>query len=109
LPEIDWTLVQMPSKCKSCAQLEDKVDELTENLKHAQQHIMACNLIIKSSHAQLVIQNLALQKQSDALYAKETTKDDDRTCLFPEGKGWVLTGDDFTLKMKKAKDAKAEK
>ena len=46
------------------------------------------NSIIEGQQVQLV-------KQNEVLHVKENTKENDRTKLFPGGRGCHLTGDDF--------------
>ena len=55
---------------------------------------------LEGSHAQLVLQNLTLQKTHQA-YNKENRSKNDRTLLF-DGKAQVLSSDDFTAKVSNA-------
>ncbi|TEB24267.1 hypothetical protein FA13DRAFT_1638841, partial [Coprinellus micaceus] len=98
LPEPNWSLATVPVKgYQSRAQMEAHINELTQSLRHAQDHIKARNLIIEGAHAQLVVQDMNLHAQNRVIEACEKkTKKSDRTILFPHGHGHCLTGDDFT-------------
>jgi hypothetical protein len=75
--------------------------ELTNNLwcahitHHVQEHI------IEGANAQVIVQDIFAIKLNSALNAKENEKADDRTKLFPGGKGQHLTCEDF-IQQKKA-------
>jgi hypothetical protein len=95
LPSPDWSLLDSWSEengYRSQTQLQERIAQLTNALKHAQQQIMARNLIIEGAQAQLVIQGMALAKMKESVEAKENKRTSDRSHLFPGGKGLVLTG-----------------
>lgn len=89
--------------------MQAHIDALTESLKQARILIAAKDGIIEGAHAQLVIQNLHLNKQNETIHAKETAKEDDRTKLFPGGRGRLLTGDEFHEEQVNAKQQKKAK
>ena len=94
LPQPNWDHLDTanPSlKHQSHAQLVGLVEELTTDLHLARKHIIARDGIIEGAHAQLVVQNLFVEKQSKALNTKETRKEKDCTMLFTDGKGRHLT------------------
>ncbi|KAG6809803.1 hypothetical protein H0H92_014685 [Tricholoma furcatifolium] len=61
-------------------------------------HHKAQNMIIEGAHAQLVVQNLHLQKLNGALHKKETRKKNDRALLLDE-KAQVLSSDEFLAQL----------
>ncbi|KAH6907754.1 hypothetical protein BKA70DRAFT_343884 [Coprinopsis sp. MPI-PUGE-AT-0042] len=69
---------------------------LTSSLSSAQNQLKAQNLIIEGAHAQLVVQDMILNKQNQTLEAKGKKKNNDRTILFPGGYSRCLTSDEFT-------------
>jgi hypothetical protein len=75
------------------------VKDLETSLDWAWKYIKARDLIIESSHAQLVVQDLILHQQNQALQVKENKKKEDRTILFPSGKGRCLTDEAFARKI----------
>ncbi|PPR01047.1 hypothetical protein CVT26_015689, partial [Gymnopilus dilepis] len=58
----------------------------------------ARDLIIEGAHAQLVLQNLHLQKANQALNKQENKKKNDRALLFA-GRAQVLTSQEFRAKV----------
>jgi hypothetical protein len=112
LPEPDWSLLDSLSDengYQSQMQLWERIVQLTESLKHAWQHITACNLIIEGAQAQLVVQGMALAKMKASVEAKENKKASDHTHLFPGGKGLVLTDSEFVKKLEERKRVKDDK
>ncbi|PCH44369.1 hypothetical protein WOLCODRAFT_76702 [Wolfiporia cocos MD-104 SS10] len=97
LPDPDWRVLQQPSGSgqQSCTEMQEKIDQLTENLRLAHEHIHTRDAIIEGAHAQLVIQDMYGAKLNQALYAKEHQLENDHTKLFPEGKGRHLTNSGF--------------
>lgn len=63
-----------------------------------QRQIQARDGIIESSHATLVVQNMFVKKQSQALHAKETKKQSKRGKLSMEGRGRHLTSQEWIEK-----------
>ncbi|KDQ09419.1 hypothetical protein BOTBODRAFT_117181 [Botryobasidium botryosum FD-172 SS1] len=104
LPTPDWSLLDNNPVHQSRMDLETRNKELTESLRRAKDQLAAHNLIIEGSHAQLVVQNLYLAKLNKALHSSEQRKDD-RTRLFPDGKGRHLTASGFRS-LKRAQEKK---
>lgn len=103
LPAVNWAIVEQPAAMSgrvTMEELEARNRELSAELQLAKQHVAARDIIIEGDRAQLVVQHLVLKKQNDALHVKETKKASDRTRLFADGKGRVLTADDFIEKVK---------
>ncbi|KAH6904828.1 hypothetical protein BKA70DRAFT_1108807 [Coprinopsis sp. MPI-PUGE-AT-0042] len=99
LPKPDWSLLDLSGPSgdyQSRTQLEERIQALTSSLSSAQNQLKAQNLIIEGAHAQLVVQDMILNKQNQTLEAKGKKKNDDRTILFPGGYGRCLTSDEFT-------------
>ena len=90
----DWSLLEATGG-NTKEEVQAHIDKLTESLRIAKIEDEAKSSIIAGAQAQLVIQNLHLGKLNEVLLTKEKAKEDDRTKLFPEGKGRHLTGDDF--------------
>ena len=95
----DWTLIRSLSHLQGKSQrgLEDEIKALTESLHLAHIHHQAQESIIEGAHAQLIVQDMFAIKLDEALNVKETEKEkeDDRTKLFPGGKGRHLTDKEF--------------
>lgn len=91
----DWTLIEQQNQSRNKDEMQAHIDTLTESLKRARVLIAVKDSIIEGTQAQLVIQNLHLKKQNETIHAKESNKEDDRTKLFPGGRGRLLTGDEF--------------
>jgi hypothetical protein len=93
LPEPNWSLLQEHSPLASLprAALEETIIELTESLRRSQKIIVAHELIQEGQNSQLVIQAAYLDKLNQSLNTKEKMAQDDRTKIFPGGKGRHLT------------------
>ncbi|KAF8893200.1 hypothetical protein CPB84DRAFT_1732307 [Gymnopilus junonius] len=106
IPQPDWNLAKSP--VKSYQSRESLIFEnmaLRDSLHSAQTHVNARDLIIEGAHAQLVIQNIHLQKSNAALNKQEQRKKNDRALLF-NGKGQVLTSDEFRAKIREQNAAR---
>lgn len=108
LPSMDWSILHpattsgsRPTR-PSATDLQAQNVALTQQLALAQQHIRARDLVIEGTQAQLIVQNLTMMKQNQALHAKENKKTADRTRLFADGMPRVLTGDQFSEEIRKA-------
>lgn len=98
LPDIDWSVLHLPnypSPASSTEELRTYIATLLSTVRLAHQHIKARDSIIEGNNAQMVLQALHLTRQNEALYAKETKKDADRTKVFVDGKGRWLTDTEF--------------
>jgi hypothetical protein len=103
LPQPDWSLLEIPcSSGRNRNDLEEENRKLTKSLRRARLQIRAHELIDEGTQAQLVVQNLTLIKMKECLHAKENRKKSDRAKLFPQGKGRVLTADDFAEEMRRS-------
>ncbi|KAF8529337.1 hypothetical protein JB92DRAFT_2616320, partial [Gautieria morchelliformis] len=111
LPEPNWDLLTQggSSEWQSRTQLEMRVNELTANLHMAHGQLLVREGIIKSAHAQLIIQNLHVTKLQQALETKEKKKKTDRTKLFPKGNGRHLTAEEFIQELEEAEQERLEK
>ena len=81
-------------------------ENLRTNLRRAHMHSVAKDNIIEGAQAQLVIQNLHLQKMNGALFNKEKEKRSERTLIFEGGKGQVFSSDTFVAKIQSIADQK---
>ena len=108
IPPPDWSLTKEPPPqiWKSHQQLEYENLNLKSNLTIAHQHARAQDSIIQGAHAQLVVQNLHLQKLNVALNANEGKKKKNECAILFEGKGQLFTSDNF---FQKVEDQKAKK
>jgi hypothetical protein len=97
LPEPDWGLAKPTNSYMTRDQLAQENEQLKRSLMNAQKQVRARDAMLEGSHAQLVLQNLTLQKTHQALYNKENRSKNDRTLLF-DGKAQVLSSDEFTAK-----------
>ena len=112
-PEIkspNWSLLQCrrPLNLLTRNELEDRVLALTESLERSQQLIAAQQVIIEGANAQMVVQNLAMEKASLSLHEKEKKKKSDRTILFPGGKGRHLTDPEVIRKKQELEEERAQ-
>ncbi|KAJ7825003.1 hypothetical protein B0H13DRAFT_1658207, partial [Mycena leptocephala] len=80
--------------------------KMRENLGLANQHIAARDGIIESAHATIVLQNVFVEGQSEALHAKENKKTTNRVRLSMDGIGRHLTSKEWIEKTKEAQDAR---
>jgi hypothetical protein len=101
LPEPDWGLVKPTYSYMTRDQLAQENEQLRKSLINAQMQMRARDAMLEGSHAQLVLQNLTLQKTHQAFFNKENWSKNDRTLLF-DGKAQVLSSDDFTDKVSNA-------
>lgn len=95
-PEIevpDWSSLQCnrPLNSLTREELEEHVLMMTKGLECSQQLVAAQQVVIEGANAQMVVQNLAMDKVNLSLHKKEKKKKSDRTVLFPGGKGRHLT------------------
>jgi hypothetical protein len=101
LPEPDWQNGSYSDATMagwSQSQLLEYALGMRDNLKNAQLHIKARDGIIEATQATIVVQNLFVDKQSQALHAKETKQKTQRTKLSMEGRGRHLTSDEWMEK-----------
>lgn len=110
----DWLIMWKKDVQRTKPETEAYVEELVRELETARMLVAVQTSIIEGQRAQLVLQNLQLVKQNEVLHVKENAKENDRTKLFPGGRGRHLTGDDFheaqvdAEKEKRAKEAAKE-
>ena len=111
LPQPDWSLLSNSplSTYSSREQVHKLNDKLAESLQWAHDQILAYQLINEGAQAQLIVQDLTLRKLKESLFTKENKQKNDRTKLFPQGKGRVLTDDAFTEEIKRMDDARTAK
>ncbi|KAJ7761269.1 hypothetical protein DFH07DRAFT_771594 [Mycena maculata] len=109
IPQPDWTSLAMTDQdleSMSKSQLIEAGRMLRQNLGLANQHIAARDGIIESAHATIVLQNVFVERQSEALHAKETKKQSARVRLSMDGVGRHLTSKEWIQKTKDAQDAR---
>jgi hypothetical protein len=109
IPQPDWVSLDHPAERQTKSDMEQKIEQLTEQLKEAHIHIQSQDEVIHGAHAQLIVQNLHLNQLNKSLNAKETRKSGDRTKLYPEGKGRMLTKEDYIDEIKRAAEIKKQK
>jgi len=109
-PEPDWSLLERSDRTDwSRQELSNHIDQLATVLSSAKEILAIQRDREQQGNAQLLIQNLVLQKMNQTIHAEEHKKKDDRTKLFPGGKGRHLTGDDFIEELEQAASARAQK
>ncbi|KAJ7697931.1 hypothetical protein B0H16DRAFT_1349865 [Mycena metata] len=81
---------------------------MKNDLRNSQQQIRARDGIIESAHATIVVQNLHVEKQSQALHAKETKKKTKREKLPMAGRGHHLTAQELIDAAERAKRQREE-
>jgi hypothetical protein len=102
LPDPEWSLLDQNLDKMSRSELVSLATSLQGGLGLARQHIAARDGIIEGAHATMVIQNMFVERQSQALNAKENKKSKDRTKILMDGKGRHLTDREFISKLEKA-------
>ncbi|KAJ7874177.1 hypothetical protein B0H14DRAFT_3555565 [Mycena olivaceomarginata] len=100
LPIPDWNLLRRsPEDIEnlSAQALRERVNALTSSLAISQQHLLARDGMIEAANAQLVVLNIFVGMQSEALHAKETKKSKKRekVKVHADGKGRHLTDLEF--------------
>lgn len=82
LPAINWSTFVMPNQeVETRERLKNENENLRANLRLAHAHVQARDGIIEGNQAQLIIQNLHLQKTSQVLYNHENRKKSDLITL----------------------------
>lgn len=102
LSAVNWAIEEKPAAILGCVtmkELEACNCKLSAELQLAKRHVAAQDIIIEGDRSQLVVQHLVLKKQNNTLHTKEAKKASDRTQLFANGKGRVLTANDFIEKV----------
>ncbi|KAJ7284782.1 hypothetical protein C8J57DRAFT_1052343 [Mycena rebaudengoi] len=84
------------------SQLIEAARQMRDNLGLARQHNIAGQGIIESAHATIVLQNIFVEKQSQALNQKENKKKSKRTKLSMNGMGRHLTAPEWIEKVAQA-------
>ncbi|KAJ7147439.1 hypothetical protein C8R43DRAFT_890005 [Mycena crocata] len=110
-PQPDWDHLADPDDALdglTRSELLEYAKGAKRDLRNAQQHIHARDGIIESSHATIVVQNLFVKKQSQALFSKESKKKTKRSKLSMEGRGRHLTGAEWMEKTAEAARAREE-
>ncbi|KAJ7893698.1 hypothetical protein B0H14DRAFT_2559677 [Mycena olivaceomarginata] len=99
LDGVSWFL----SECRlSCFDLE-------KGLLQAHRLLGAHEVISEGQNAQLILQNIGMDKMKQTLFEKEKPKKNDRSILFPGGKGRHLTDPEIiTAKREMEHDKKRE-
>ncbi|KAJ7198347.1 hypothetical protein GGX14DRAFT_374328 [Mycena pura] len=101
LPMPNWDLLceSRPEDIEtlSAQSLRERVNKLTSALARSQQQLLAREGMIEAANAQLVVQNIFVGMQSEALHAKETKKSKKRekVKVLADGKGRHLTDLEF--------------
>ncbi|KAF8511549.1 hypothetical protein BU17DRAFT_54561, partial [Hysterangium stoloniferum] len=106
----DWSLLDKhaPLLEFTCSALESQCKALERNLLLAQQRLEAQEMIMEGQNAQLVIQNIGMERMNHTLHEKEKGKKSDRTILFPGGKGRHLTDVELIKQKWELEDTKAQ-
>jgi len=109
-PEPDWSLLQNKKPLSSFThpELECRVVALETGLSHAHSLVIVFRVINEQANAQLLLQNLGMEKMNESLQQKEKSKNKDHTILkmFPGGKGRHLTDSEM---VKAKRDQEQEK
>ncbi|KAJ7216437.1 hypothetical protein GGX14DRAFT_358967 [Mycena pura] len=114
IPRLDLTVLELDDKeleGMSKNELLEASKRMRQTIGVANQHIVARDGIIESSHATIVLQNVFCERQSQALQAKEKKKNKtSRVALSMGGLGRHLTDPEWIAKTEeaqKARDAEA--
>ncbi|KAF8523965.1 hypothetical protein BU17DRAFT_74883 [Hysterangium stoloniferum] len=106
----DWSLLDKHAPLSEFTRsaLESRCKALERNLLLAQQWLKAQEMIMEGQNAQLVIQNIGMERMNHTLHEKEKGKKSDRTILFPGGKGRHLTDVELIKQKQELEDTKAQ-
>ncbi|KAJ7272279.1 hypothetical protein C8J57DRAFT_1064506 [Mycena rebaudengoi] len=113
LPTPNWDLLResRPEDIEmlSAQALRERVNRLTSALVLSQQQLVMREGMIEAANAQLVVQNIFVGLQSEALHAKESKKSKKRekVKVFVDGKGRHLTDMEFIDSLEREKAEKA--
>ncbi|KAF9651307.1 hypothetical protein BDM02DRAFT_3184567 [Thelephora ganbajun] len=108
-PEPDWEmLLNLDITHLGTDNLTHTVSKLQRGLQMARDCICTREAIIKSAHATNVILELTCQHQQAAPHQKEAKEQEkiDKHTLFGDGKGHVVTDDDFVALLEEIKEKK---
>jgi hypothetical protein len=107
LPHPDYTILQRKAPPASTRTvLESRIEALEETLRQAQQREATLEMINEAANAQLIVQNMGMEKLHQTLYEKEKGKKSDRTILFPGGKGRHLTDNEVIHQKRELEEEK---
>ncbi|KAJ3490068.1 hypothetical protein NLJ89_g11469 [Agrocybe chaxingu] len=111
IPMPDWSLLHSTTPLSQYTRpdLETRCQLLELNLSHAYQRITAQNLINEGQNAQLIIQNMGMERMNLTLHEKENPKRTDRAALFPGGKGRHLTDPEVIQLKRRMEEEKKQK
>ncbi|KAJ7718838.1 hypothetical protein B0H14DRAFT_2643171 [Mycena olivaceomarginata] len=87
LPEPDWSILRRkdPLVSYTRAALEDRCMDLEKGLLQAHRLLGAHEVISEGQNAQLILQNIGMDKMKQTLFEKEKPKKNDRSILFSGG------------------------
>ncbi|KAJ7676191.1 hypothetical protein B0H17DRAFT_850773, partial [Mycena rosella] len=94
----NWDHLTEPDNAMEELMREELVEyamKMKGDLRNSQQQIRARDVIIESAHTTIVVQNLFVEKQSQALHVKETKKKNKREILPMDSFGCHLTNPEF--------------
>ncbi|KAJ6563093.1 hypothetical protein DFH09DRAFT_920423 [Mycena vulgaris] len=103
LPEPDWSILRRKDPLFSFMRsaLEERCLDLEKALLQSRRLLRAHEVISEGQNAQLILQNMGMDKMKQTLFQKEKPKRSDRSVLFPGGKGRHLT-DPEVIALKRA-------
>ncbi|RXW14228.1 hypothetical protein EST38_g11623 [Candolleomyces aberdarensis] len=96
LPQPDWSLTNPAPSQKSYQELQRENEELRAHLQRASMVHKAQQGVIEGAHAQMIVQNLHLNKLNSALHGKEKQRKSNRTLIIDSTKGQVYTSDEVS-------------
>lgn len=109
-PQPDWSpLKRDVSTLQSQELMEEHIRKLTDALQTAKQNIAIRNDHERAQNAQLVIQNMVLQKMNQSFHAAESRKKKKQATIYLEGKGRHLTNEAFIEEVQQAAVDRAER
>ncbi|KAK6988412.1 hypothetical protein R3P38DRAFT_3332069 [Favolaschia claudopus] len=104
----DWSLLEQQNALENLPRdaLEKRCRELALQLHRSTKLDGAREAISAGQNAQLIVQNMTMNKLQKALHEKEKGKKSDRTLMFPGGKGRHLTADEVIVQKLALEEAK---
>ena len=109
LPQPDWALMHLPIRGdEGVLELQARLKAVKDSLRQAKVELEVNREINAAANAQLVLKDMILAKQNQALHAKETRRKSDNTKLFPDGKGRHMTSDAVIAEIERKKERKQQ-
>ncbi|TFK58589.1 hypothetical protein BDN72DRAFT_912125 [Pluteus cervinus] len=104
----DWVLLNDDTLTSQSSpeELHAQTVALKKSLSDAQNRLLAQEAIMEGQTAQMIVQNMGMEKMNQALFEKEKRKKSDRTVMFPGGRGRHLTAPEVIKQKRELEEAR---